>query len=35
VLLFELFPFFVAIVSVIVGIVLYLKDRGARSRGED
>ena len=34
-LFFELFPFFVAILSVIVGIVLFVRDRDARRRGED
>jgi hypothetical protein len=35
VLLFEFFPLFVAILSLIVGIVLYVRDREARRRGED
>ena len=35
VLFFELFPLFVMVVSVIVGIVLFVRDREARRRGED
>ncbi len=32
-LLFELFPAFIALVSVIVGVVLYLRERRARQEG--
>jgi len=35
VLFFELFPAFVALVSVIVGVVLYMAERRARHAGID